>query len=57
MSLYDPTDCLTPEEEAELEAEYREQEEHDWLVAWSDDFHSDEWLAAFLNPQQAVPIS
>lgn len=38
--------CLTPEQEAEMDAAYREQEEHDWLVSWSDDFNSDEWLEA-----------
>ena len=41
---------ITPEQEAELEAEYREREEHDWLEAWSDDFNSDEYLAALSTP-------
>ncbi len=40
---------ITPEQEAALEAEDRERDEHDWLEAWSDDFLSDEWLAAATN--------
>lgn len=40
--------CLTPEQEEEMDAAYREQEEHDWLASWADDFHSDEWLEAAL---------
>jgi len=46
---YDPSDCLTPEEEAELDARYLEEQEHEWLVSWAEDFHSDEWLNAALD--------
>lgn len=43
---YDPSDCLTPEEEAQIDARAAEQEVDDWLASWADDFHSDEWLQA-----------
>lgn len=43
---YDPSDCLTPEQEAILDAQADEQERDDWLSEWSADFHSDEWAAA-----------
>lgn len=36
---------ITPEQEAELEAQEAEREVYDWLASWSDDFHSDEWVA------------
>lgn len=42
---YDPSDCLTPEEEAEIDARYLEDQEHEWLQSWADDFYSDEWAA------------
>lgn len=45
---YDPSDCLTPEQEAEIDAAYAEEEVELWLAEWSDDFNSDEWLAAVL---------
>ena len=47
---YDPSDCLTHEEEATFDAQADEAEVDDWLASWSDDFNSDEWLAAVLNP-------
>ena len=37
---------ITPEQEAELEAQEAERKVYDWLASWSDDFNSDEWLAA-----------
>ena len=37
---------VTPEDEAVFERQAEEQELADWLASWSDDFHSDEWLAA-----------
>lgn len=40
---------LTPEDEAILDAQEAEREVDDWLASWSDDFNSDEWLAAALN--------
>lgn len=52
MDYYDLYD-ITPEQEAELEAAYREQEEHDWLASWADDFHSDEWLNAAITKATA----
>ena len=50
---YDPSDCLTPEQEAEIDRAYAEQEVDDWLAAWSDDFWSDEWLAATSQPTES----
>ena len=43
---------ITPEQEAELEAEDAEREVYDWLEAWSDDFNSDGWLAALQEGAQ-----
>jgi hypothetical protein len=43
---YDPSDCLTPEQEAEIDAAYAEEQVELWLAEWSADFHSDEWAAA-----------
>lgn len=43
---YDPSDCLTPEQEAEIDAAYAEEEVENWLASWSDDFNSDEWAEA-----------
>lgn len=55
---YDPSDCLTPEQEAEIDAAYAEQEVDDWLRAWSDDFWSDEWLAVTpINTKDSVNAS
>ena len=49
---YDPSDCLTPEEEAAMDARADEQEVDDWLASWADDFHSDEWAAAALGADE-----
>lgn len=48
MDYYDLYD-ITPEQEAELEAQAAEQEVDDWLASWSDDFNSDEYLAALID--------
>lgn len=40
---------ITPEDEAKLDAQAAEQEQDDWLAAWSDDFWSDEWLTVALT--------
>lgn len=47
---YDPSDCLTPEQEAEIDAAYAEEEIDRWLASWSDDFNSDGWLKALSPP-------
>jgi hypothetical protein len=46
MLRFQTDDCLTPEEEAEIDARYLEEQEHEWLVSWAEDFHSDGWLSA-----------
>lgn len=40
--------CVDDETTAEYVADQQadEAELDDWLASWSDDFHSDEWLAA-----------
>ena len=42
-------DQYDTEEESERDARYLEEQNEEWLAAWSDDFNSDEWLSASLG--------
>jgi hypothetical protein len=54
MIRFQTDDCLTPEEEAEIDARYAEQQVEEWLAAWSEDFWSDGWLGALPLPLVAA---
>jgi hypothetical protein len=45
---------FTHEEEAAQDAREAERQVDEWLAAWSDDFHSDEWAEAFVDPGKAL---